>query len=142
MAGGFHEDYSRAKEVKSGSNRSFGLVFAAVFALVGLAPLWSKGQPRIWSLAVAGVFLVVALLVPRALAPLNRVWFLFGLLLHRIVSPVILGAIFYVVVTPVALLRRLFGGDSLGRRFEPDAESYWIVRDPPGPEPETMQNQF
>ena len=137
-----HEDYARDDEVKAGTERSFGMVFAVVFALVGLWPLWSGGTMRAWSLVVAGAFLGAALARPRLLAPLNRLWFLFGKALHRVVSPLVMGLIFFVAVTPTALIMRLVGKDPLHRRFEPEARTYWIERRPPGPEPETMKNQF
>lgn len=138
----FHEDYDRRDEVRAGSARTFGLVFAAVFTMIGCWPLTGGGEPRIWALAVAVVFGIASLTVPRVLAPLNRLWFRFGMALHRIVSPIILGLLFYLSVFPTALLLRLFGKDLLRLRFEPDAKSYWIAREPPGPHPETMKNQF
>ena len=138
----FHEDLDRTQEVKLGSERGFGFVFAVVFALVGAWPLTGDGPPRWWSLAVAGVFVALALAAPRALAPLNRLWFRFGLLLHRVINPLVMGLLFYVAVTPTGLIMRLLGKDLLGRRFDPEAETYWISREPPGPEPGSMKNQF
>jgi hypothetical protein len=85
---------------------------------------------------------MVAWLSPAALAPLNRVWTRFGLLLHRIVSPVVLGVMFFVVVTPMGLIMRALGKDPLRLRFDRDARSYWIDRRPPGPAPDTLNNQF
>lgn len=137
-----HEDFARDDEVKAGTERAFGIVFAVVFALIGLAPLWSGEAVRAWSLIIAGAFLVAALARPRLLAPLNRLWFLFGKALHRVVSPLVMGLIFFIAVTPTALIMRLVGKDPLNRRFEPKAQTYWIDRHPPGPEPETMKNQF
>lgn len=138
----FHEDYGRKDEVVAGSERSFGFVFAAVFAVVGLLPLWDGGAVRVWALIVAGAFLAAALSAPRLLGPLNRLWFRFGVLLNRVVSPLILGLLFFTTITPTAIVMRLVGKDSLGLRFESGADSYWIERKPPGPEPETMRNQF
>jgi hypothetical protein len=143
MTKGFHEDFERSEEVKGSSNRVFGLVFAVVFGLVGLWPLLDGADPRWWALFVSGGFLLFALFLPRHLTPLNNLWTRFGLLLHRIVSPIVLGLIFAVAVTPVALILRLCGKDPLRRHFEPDARSYWIERkDDAGPPPETMRNQF
>jgi len=137
-----HEDLSRDDGVKAGSERSFGIVFTVVFAVVGLFPLLDGGAVRAWALVVAGVFLGLALVAPRLLAPLNRLWFLFGQLLHRVVSPLVMGLIFFTAVTPTALIMRLAGKDPLHRTFEPDAKSYWIERQPPGPEPDTMKYQY
>ncbi len=139
---GLHEDFSRGEEVKAGSERAFGLVFAAVFAIVGLWPLIGGAAPRWWALAVVLVFVAAALAAPAVLRPLNRVWHAFGLVLHRIVSPLVMGLLFFLTVTPTALVMRLLGKDSLGFEFDAGADSYWIERHPPGPAPDTMKNQF
>lgn len=139
---GFHEQFDRARDVKAGSERAFGLVFAAVFALIGLWPLLSADSVRLWALIVATLFIAAALFAPRALKPLNRFWFLFGVLLHRIVSPLVMALLFFVTVTPIAILMRLAGKDPLRLKFDRAAKSYWIERAPPGPAPETMRNQF
>ena len=128
--------------VVMGSDRGFGLVFTLVFLVVSLFPLLRGEPPRWWSLAGAGVLLVVTLVKAEWLTPLNRVWFRFGLLLHRLVNPIILAVIYFAVVTPTGLLMRALGKDPLRLRFDPNAESYWLYRDPPGPEPESMKNQF
>lgn len=138
----FHEDFGREAPAKAGSERAFGFVFAAVFAIIGLWPLLAGAAPRLWALGVAAVFLLAALLFPKALGPLNRLWFKFGLLLHRIVSPLVMGFLFFVTVTPVALIVRLCGKDVLNLRFQREAKSYWIERTPPGPAPDTMRRQF
>ena len=138
----FHEDLSRSGDVKVGSERGFGIVFAVVFAIIGLWPLLGDGPVRLWSLGVAAGFLAAAFLVPAALRPLNKLWFKFGLVLHKIVNPLVMGLLFFVTVTPTALIMRALGKDPLNRRFDPNADSYWIPRDPPGPAPETMRNQF
>ena len=137
-----HEDFSRRGEIEAGSERTFGIVFSAVFAIMGLYPLLNGGEARIWVLIIAGVFLLAALVAPRILRPLNRLWSRFGLLLHKVVSPVIMGLLFFVVVTPTALIMRLAGKDPLRLHFDPEARTYWIDRRPPGPEPQTMRNQF
>lgn len=129
-------------EIKGSSDRSFGLVFFAVFTIVALYPLLEGGAVRAWSLIVAAIFLLLALLVPGVLAPANRLWTKFGELLHRIVSPVALGIIFYIAVFPTGLVLRLFGKDPLRLRLDPSAESYWIKREPPGPSAESLNNQF
>jgi hypothetical protein len=139
---GLHESFERESDIKSGSERTFGAVFAAVFALIGFWPLLAGSGPRPWALALGALFAAAAFLVPRALKPLNRLWFRFGLLLHRIVSPVVMALLFYLTVTPIALLMRIAGKDPLRLKFERNAKSYWIERAPPGPAPETMRNQF
>ncbi|MBT3916404.1 MAG: hypothetical protein HN731_04795 [Rhodospirillaceae bacterium] len=137
-----HENLSRKDNVKSGSNKYFGLVFAVVFTVVGLWPLLSDQSPRLWSLGIALALVIISFATPQLLKPFNRVWFLFGLLLHKIVSPIIMGLIFYTTVTPIALIMRLLGKRPLPLEFDPKADSYWIHREPPGPEPETMTRQF
>ncbi len=137
-----HERFTSQDDVKVGSERSFGLVFAVVFAIVGLLPLWSGHAYRPWALVVAGVFLIAAFAAPKALRPLNILWFRFGLLLHKIVNPLIMGMLFFVTVTPIALIMRLCGKDPLNRRFVPEATTYWTLREPGEPAPESMRRQF
>ena len=137
-----HEDLSRTHDVKSSSDRSFGIVFAVVFAVLGLWPLVSGGAARWWSLGVAAAFLAVALAAPSLLAVPNRLWMRLGVLLNRIVSPVVLGIVFFLVVTPMGVVMRLLGKDPLRLRAKAPGATYWIAREPPGPAPETLTNQF
>lgn len=137
-----HETRRRSEDVKLGSDRTFGFVFSAVFAIVALWPLIGGGGPRIWALVVAASFLALSLIRPRLLHPLNLVWFRFGMLLHRVVSPLVLGLMFFVSVTPIALIMRLLGKDPLRLKFDPDTESYWLDRVPAGPAPDSLKNQF
>jgi Saxitoxin biosynthesis operon protein SxtJ len=137
-----HEDFSRHAEAKGSSDRAFGFVFAIFFSLVGLAPLRTHHSVRWWALTLALLFLAVALLRPVWLNPFNRLWTKLGLLLGRVVSPIVMGLLFFLVVTPTAFLFRLLGKDPLRLAPEPDASTYWIERRPPGPPPETMANQF
>src|SRR5262245_23347122 len=137
-----HESFHREANVKGSSDRSFGLVFAAFFAIVAALPLLFGAPLRWWALAVAGLFLLLALVAPAALAPLNRLWTKFGLLLHRVMSPVVLGVMFFLVITPIGLLMRLLGKDLLRLKFDRAAGSYWISREPPGPPPESLKDQF
>ena len=137
-----HEDLQRSEMVESGSNRSFGFVFAVVFLVVGLWPLIDGDPLRLWAVIVAAMLAVIALAVPQILAPFNRLWFLFGLALHKIVSPIIMALLFYLTVTPMALIMRILGKCPLPLAFDKSATSYWIERDPSGPEPETMKRQF
>jgi len=137
-----HENFSRKDDVKSGSNKSFGLVFTVVFTAIGLWPIISNQPVRLWSLSIAVVLLLISFAAPLLLVPFNRVWFLFGQVLHRIVSPIIMGLLFYTTVTPIALIMRLLGKRPLPLEFDPKSDSYWIYREPPGPDPETMTRQF
>jgi hypothetical protein len=139
---GFHETFERADEIKAGSERAFGVVLAAVLVLIGLWPLLDGAGPRPWALALATLFLAAAWLAPRALAPFNRLWFRFGMLLHRIASPLAMAMLFFLTVTPTAIILRLAGKDPLRLKFDCAAKTYWIERLPPGPAPETMRNQF
>jgi hypothetical protein len=138
-----HEHTPRhATPVQGSSDRSFGFVFTVVFLIVALYPLFGGQVIRPWAMMVAGTFLVLTLSVPKVLGPANRMWTKFGLLLHNIVSPLALGILFYLVVTPTGLLMRIFGKDPLRLRLDTAADSYWITRSPPGPDAESLKNQF
>ena len=137
-----HEDFSRESVVKPSSDRAFGMLFAVVFALIALWPLPDGAGPRWWALAVAGAFASLALAAPRLLAPANRLWTGFGMLLGRVVNPLVMGLIFYLAVMPTGLILRLSGKDPLRLKRDPDAASYWIERTPPGPAPGGMPRQF
>lgn len=139
---GSHELQRRNEAVKTSSNRSFGLVFAAFFGLLAALSIW-HGTTRwpIW-LALACVTLVLALAAPGTLTPFNWVWTKFGLLLHRIISPIFLTILFYGCIAPIGFLMRLSGKDPLRLKYEPRAQSYWITRTPPGPTAESFSNQF
>lgn len=137
-----HDPFHGDGADKLPSNRSFGLVFVAVFLVVGLLPLLGHRPVRWWALAVSPGILVISFALPGVLTPLNRVWMKFGLLLHKIVSPIILGIVFFLTVWPTGFLMRLCGKDPMRRKFDPSAKSYWILREPPGPEPKSMTNQF
>lgn len=137
-----HETFSRKQVVKGSSDRAFGIVFTVAFAVIGVLPYAKGGELWLWAFAVAALFLIVTLARPKLLGPLNRLWLKFGLLLHKVVTPVIMALLFFCTVTPVGLLMRLTGKDPMNRRFDPAAKSYWIMRQPPGPAPESMRNQF
>jgi hypothetical protein len=137
-----HENFWRDEIVSSGSDRSFGLVMAAAFAVFALLNWWHVG--RAWPVlaVVAMFFLMAALYIPAALNPLNRAWLKLGLLLHKLISPIVIGVVFYGTVLPTGLIMRALGKDLLRLKLQPEAESYWIVRRPPGPAPKTMEDQF
>jgi hypothetical protein len=138
-----HHEFAAAQEtVTAGSERIFGIVFACVFGIVAVFPMFGGGEPYIWAVLVAVGFLLVALLYPALLSPLNKLWFRLGLLLHQIVNPLVMGIIFFVVVTPIGLLFKLTGKDPLKLRWSADDESYWVGRNPPGPDPVSMKRQF
>lgn len=137
-----HESFDRTDEVSGSSDRVFGFVFAALFAIIGVLPLAAGKAIHGWSLGLALLFLVLAILRPAILAPLNRAWMKFGLLLHRVVSPLVLGIMFFLVMTPTGLLMRLFGKDPLRLKFNATEDSYWIDRSPPGPPSESLKDQF
>ena len=139
---GIHEDLHRGHEVAAGSERTFGLVFAAVFALIGLWPLTGGAGTRPWALGLAAALMFFAFVLPAALRSMNLLWHRFGMLLHCIVSPLVMGVLFFLTVTPMALIMRIAGKDPLRLRFDRQAKSYWIERHPPGPDPDSMKNQF
>lgn len=138
-----HERIDRHEEVVGSSDRSFGFVFAGVFTIITLVKLW-----RGWSdwgylwLGLAVAFAVAATAAPSVLAPLNRVWLKIGLALHKVMTPLIMGLLFFLVVTPIGLIMRATGKDILRLKRSPEEKSYWIDRTPPGPAPDTMKNQF
>ena len=125
-------------EIKISSNRSFGIVFFIVFLLISIYPLLNDDHLRIWSLVISIVFLILGLLNSKILFPLNKIWFKFGILLGKIISPLIMGLIFFVVVTPIGLLMRLFNKDLINLKFN-KSKSYWIEKKEPKSK---MKNQF
>ena len=140
--GRLHEDLSRDEEIVGASDRGFGLTLAAVCGLVGAVRLGLGHQHGAWWIGAAAVLLCLALLRPAMLAPLNRAWLRLGLLLYKVVSPVAMGLVFFTTVVPIGLVMRAVGKDPLRLRRDPGASSYWIAREPPGPAPDTMKNQF
>lgn len=125
------------------SDRSFGVLFTVVFALLAGWLAWRANTLWYWFAGASAAFLLVSYTVPRILRPLNAVWMKFGMLLNAIVSPIILGVIFFIVFTPVALFFKLIKRDVLNRKYEPSLASYWLNRDPPGPDgPSSFPRQF
>ena len=125
-------------DIKVSSNRSFGIVFFVVFLLIGLFPLINNSEIRLWSIVISLIFLVLGLLNSKILSPLNKLWFKFGIFLGKIISPLIMGIIFFLVVTPIGLIMRLLGKDVLNLKYQ-DKKSYWIEKT--GPKSK-MKNQF
>jgi hypothetical protein len=130
------------RKVVAGSNRSFGLVFAAFFTLVGLLPAVHGTPVRFWALGIAAVFAAAAQWAPGVLQPLNRLWFKLGLLLHHVVNPIVMAVLFFGTILPMALLVRATGTDLLRLRREPESTTYWIPREPPAPASGSMSKQF
>ena len=124
--------------IKISSNRSFGIVFFVVFLLLALYPITFNEDIRIWSLIISFIFLILGLLRSKILTPLNKLWFKFGLFLGKIVSPLIMGVIFFFVVTPIGLLMRLLNKDLLNLKFN-NTSSYWIEKNE---SKSKMKNQF
>lgn len=136
-----HETFVREENVTPGSDRTFGLVMAGALGLLGLINGWHHGRLWPWTSAGAALFLTAALIRPAVLHPLNRAWLALGLLLGRIVNPVVMALLFYGTIWPTGLVMRWRGSDLLRLRRDPGTDSYWISR-PPGPAPETMKDQF
>ena len=126
-------------KIKISSNRSFGLVFFVVFLIVALWPLKSGEDIRIWSLALSIIFFSLGILNSKLLTPLNKLWFKFGILLGSIVSPIIMGIVYFLVVAPVGIFMRLLGKDLLKNNKIKNASTYWIKRDK---QQSTMKKQF
>ncbi len=135
-------DIQEHSKIEVGSNRSFGIVFVVVFLIIALFPLVGGGDVRTWALICAGVFGGVSALVPAVLAPLNKLWFRFGLLLSRIVNPIVMFLMYAIAIVPIGLFLRALGRDLLSLRLDDTSDTYWIERSPPGPEPDSLKEQF
>jgi small neutral amino acid transporter SnatA (MarC family) len=142
MIKALHENYSRDETVIGGSDRSFGIVMTFVFAVMSLLNWWHDGPSWRWTGGIAVLFLAATLLYPAALKPFNRLWLKFGLLLHKVVSPIVMALVFFGTVLPTGLIMRALGKDPLRLKRQSHANSYWIERRPPGPAPESMKDQF
>ena len=125
-------------DVKISSNRSFGIVFFIVFILIAFYPLINQGEIRIWSVLISLLFLILGIINSKILTPLNKVWFKFGIFLGKIISPIVMGLIFFLVVTPIAFLMRMLKKDLLNLKFSKN-NSYWIEKTDPK---SSMKNQF
>jgi hypothetical protein len=137
-----HETVASFRRVDIGSDRKFGAVLGFVFGILGLWPLVHHLTPRWWLLVLAGLFLAAALLYPRSLGRLNRAWFRLGLVLNRIISPIVMGGLFFGALVPVGWYLRKRGNDLLSLKFDRGAATYWIERKPPGPAPGSLTKQF
>ncbi len=146
-----HETFTHEEKIEGSTDRGFGLTVGGILLAIALIRIglgwWSSGAVTLgwfeWLLGgVGGVLFLLGLVAPAILAPLNKGWTKLGLLLFKIVNPIVLGLIFLVTIVPIGLIMRATGKDLLRLKFDPDAKSYWIPRDPPGPEPESMPQQF
>ena len=139
------ETFSPEQAPKQLSNLAFGLIFAAIFSIIALWPVVfgdGPAQLRIWALVVAGLFALPALIFPSVLQPLNNLWVKFGLLMHSIINPILMGLIFFVAVLPTGIIIRLLGKDPLRRAYDKEADSYWLPREDAQFDKEKFKNQF
>jgi hypothetical protein len=137
-----HKPVESESEPKIGSDRSFGLVFAAAFLVIAFLPLVRSAPVRWWALVATAGFALAALVAPSVLRPLNQIWFKFGIALHHVINPIVMGAIFFVAVTPTALIMRAFGKDPLRLERDRTVATYWVARERPAPAPRSMTRQF
>ena len=126
------------KDIKIGSNRSFGVVFFVVFLLIGLWPILKGNEIRIWSIVISLIFLILGILNSKMLTPFNKVWFRFGIFLGNFISPIIMGIVFFLVVTPTGLIMKLFKKDLINLRKN-NSSTYWIEKKDIK---SSMKNQF
>ena len=127
------------KNIKISSNRSFGLVFFAFFLIISLWPLINDAEIRIWSLIISIIFLLLGLFNSKILTPLNKLWFKFGIILGKFVAPIVMGIVFFLVVTPTGIIMRLTGKNLLGLKKDIKKDTYWIKKDN---YISSMKNQF
>ena len=126
-------------KIKLGSNRSFGLVFFTVFLIISLWPFTFDSNIRVLPAIISLIFLILGLMNSKLLTPLNKVWFKFGIILGAIIAPIVMGIVFFAVVTPIGFIMRIAGKDLLSKKYDNKKESYWIKRDKPI---DTMKRQF
>ena len=128
-----------SQKIKIGSNKSFGIVFFVVFLIIGLYPLIYNDNPKIWALITSAIFLFLGLINSKLLTPLNKAWFIFGMFLGKIVSPFVMGIIFFLVVTPIGFIMKILGKDLLRLKFNKNVHTYWIEK---SDQKSKMKNQF
>ena len=126
-------------KIKINSNRSFGIVFFFVFLIVSLWPLINENPVRVWFSYIAIIFLILGLMNSNLLTPLNVLWFKFGKLLGSIVAPIVMGIVFFIVITPTGFIMRIFGKDLLNKKYNNKSKSYWINKEK---SKSTMKQQF
>ena len=126
------------KKIKASSNKSFGIVFSIFFLIISLWPLLSQNEIRIWSLTISGIFFILGIFNSKLLLPLNKIWFKFGMFLGNFIAPIVMGIVFFLVVTPTGLIMRLLGKDLLNLKKN-NKNSYWIEKDNSN---SNLKNQF
>jgi len=119
---------SLKSKIKMSSNRNFGLVFFIVFLILGFWPITNGGEIRIWLVVISLIFLVLGMIQSKLLTPLNKLWFKFGMILGAIVAPVVMGAVFFLVVTPIGIVMKTMGKDLINKKYNKKKETYWITR--------------
>tara|TARA_B100000214_G_scaffold364586_1_gene331362 strand:- start:1363 stop:1755 length:393 start_codon:yes stop_codon:yes gene_type:complete len=129
----------KQKEIKISSNKSFGLVFFVIFIIIALWPLLNDGNIRIWSIIVSIIFLILGLLNSKILTPFNKLWMRLGALLGIIVSPIVMGAVYFGIITPIGLIMKLFGKDVLNLKLDKNKKTYWTLKKKI---PSKMKDQF
>jgi len=129
----------KKKEIKISSNKSFGIVFFVIFLVVALWPLINEGEIRIWSIVISIIFLFLGLINSKILTPLNKLWFRFGILLGSVFSPIVMGIIYFGVITPIGFLMKLIGKDILNLKQNKKSSTYWIKKEKVI---SNMKNQF
>ena len=137
-----HENIIEKQDIQIGSNKSFGIVFAVVFFVIALWPLIDEGNFRVWALVTGIILSLISFIYPSIYKPFNYIWFKFGLLLGKIVTPIVMGFLYFFTITPTALIMRTLKKRPLDLEFDESLDSYWKYRDPPGPSSESMKNQF
>lgn len=137
-----HEDLIRGSRLPVPSNRSFSIVFAGLFVVLGLLPLLWQDEVSGWSIAIGAAFLVVGLAAPQVLEQPKRLWMRFAELMHTIVSVLLLTLVFFALVTPTGWIMRAFRNDPMRLKRDPTARTYWIERTPAGPPPDSLKDQF
>jgi hypothetical protein len=145
MTASLHEDYRRPETVKGSSDRGFGLTVGGILLLIAAVRVWRHGGYGAIELVLGAVglcLIVLALVRAQTLSGLNRAWTRLGLVLFKVVNPVVLALIYLITIVPIGLLLRASGHDPLRLKRDPSASTYWVKREPPGPAPETMINQF
>jgi len=138
----FPERLGHGDSPRGSTDRFFGLVFTAFWGVVAMAPLRRGGSIRAWAVVIAAAFLVTSLIRPTLLGPLNRLWQRLGQLLQVLTNPVVMAVLYFSTIVPFALMMRLLNRDVLRLKWDSRQTSYWIPRNPPGPRPESMKDQF
>ena len=129
----------KQKEIKTGSNKSFGIVFFVIFIIIALWPLLKDENIRVWSIIVSITFLTLGLLNSKILTPLNKLWMRLGILFGAIVSPIVMGVVYFGVITPIGLIMKLFGKDVLNLKIDTNKNTYWTLKKKI---PSKMKDQF